>query len=112
MAISDKPWGQFSDSDYADAGALCDASLINLNSGPRSGWTKANCKLRVFEPTGDGQRGSLNRNGVHAAAAVLAGGRGGVDAPAPAKRAAARKLIAFYRQLKEEAPNSIRSLAR
>lgn len=106
MAISDKPWGQFSDSDYADAGALCDASLINLNTGPRRDWTKANCKLRVYEPGGD-----LNRNGVHAAAAVLAGGRGGVQAPPDAKRAAARKILSLYRQLKEQAPESIRRLA-
>lgn len=74
---------------------------------PGADKTKAMCKLPVFEPNGD-----LNRNAVHAAAAVLAGGRGGVQAPPDAKRRAARKLIAFYRQLREEAPDSIRSLAR
>lgn len=106
MAISDKPWGQFSEADYADASSFCHYSLIDMNpSGQEK--TKANCKLPVFEPNGD-----LNRNAVHAAAVVLAGGRGGVDAPPERKRAAARKLIAFYRQLREEAPDSIRSLAR
>jgi hypothetical protein len=106
MAVSDKSWGQFSDSDYPDAGAFCDASLINLNTGTRSDWTKANCKLRLFEHDGD-----LNRNGVHAAAAVLAGGRGGVDAPASAKAAAAKRLVRLYGELKEPPPDSIRHLA-
>lgn len=106
MAVSNEPWSNFSDSDYPDAGAFCDASLINLNDGPRSQWTKANCKLRVYEPDGD-----LNANGVHAAAAVLAGGRGGVQAPPEAKRAAARKLMSLYRQLKEQPPESLRRLA-
>jgi hypothetical protein len=107
MAISERPWGQFSDADYADAGALCSASLINLNTGPRSGWSKGNCKLRVYEPAG-----ALNRAGVHAAAAVLAGARGGVDAPADQKRAAARRLLGLYRQLDEQPPDSLRALAR
>lgn len=107
MAVSNEPWSNFSDSDYSDAGAFCDASLINLNDGPRSGWTKANCKLRYKEPDGD-----VNRNGVHAAAAVLAGGRGGVQAPADAKRAAARKLVSVYRNdLKETPPESLMRLA-
>lgn len=106
MAISDEPWGNFSDADYADAGALCDASLINLNTGPRSGWTKGNCKLRIFEPDGD-----LNRNGMAAAAAVLAGARGGVDAPAAAKGAAARRLLAHYRSADETPPDSLIRMA-
>ncbi len=107
MAVSEKPWGQFSDADYADPGALCDASLINLNSGSRSDWTKGNCKLRVYEPGG-----ALNRNGCHAAASVLAGGRGGVDAPPAAKAAAARKLVSLYRSdLKEDPPDSLVALA-
>lgn len=106
MAVSNEPWSNFTDADYADAGALCDASLINLNTGSRATWTKDGCKLRVFEPDGD-----LNRNGVHAAAAVLAGARGGVDAPASARSVAARKLVALYRQLNEIVPDSIRRLA-
>ena len=108
MAVSDKPWSSFSDADYPDAGALCDAGLINLNTGPRSDWTKGGCKLRYKEPGG-----AINRNGAHAAASVLAGGRGGVDAPPEAKRSAARKLLAVYRgDLKEEPPDSLVALAR
>lgn len=106
MAVSDEPWGQVSESDYADAGAFCDACLINLNTGGRSGWTKANCKLPVKEPGGD-----VNRNAIHAAAAVLSGARGGVDAPADAKRAAARKLVAMYRAADEEPPEMISRMA-
>ena len=106
MAVSNEAWSKFTDADYASAGALCDASLINLNTGPRSGWTKDACKLRVYEPDGD-----LNRNGVHAAAAVLAGARGGVDAPAAAKSAAARKLVRLYGEIHETAPDSLRRLA-
>ncbi len=106
MAVSNKPWSTFSDADYPDAGALCDASLINLNDGPRSAWSKANCKLRVYEPGGD-----LNRNALAAAAAVLAGARGGVDAPANARRAAARKLMRLYREAQMDPPESLVRLA-
>jgi hypothetical protein len=106
MAVSDKPWGQFSDSDYEDARSFCNASLINTNTGPEEGWSKGNCKLRVNEPTGD-----LNRNGVHAAAAALAGARGGVKASPAEKRSAARKLMSIYRSLHEMPPDSIRRMA-
>src|ERR1051325_7703983 len=104
MAVSEKPWGSISAADYADADAWCAACLIDLNTGRDK--TKGGCKLPIFEPGG-----ALNRNGVHAAPAVLAVARGDVDAPPAAKRAAARKLIALYRQLREEAPESIRRLA-
>lgn len=108
MAVSDKPWSNFSDASYADAGALCDASLINLNDGPRSSWSKAACKLAYKEPGG-----ATNRGGVHAAAGVLAGARGGVQAPPEKKRAAARRLVTIYRnELKEDPPESLVQLAR
>lgn len=106
MAISNEPWSNFSDSDYPDAAALCDASLINLNTGPRRDWTKANCKLRVYEPDGD-----LNRNGVAAAWNRLAGAGGGVMAPSAAKRAAARKLMQLYRQCGMPVPDAMRQMA-
>lgn len=93
MAVSTRPWGNISDADYPDAGALCDASLINLNVGQRSEWVKARCKLPVYEPDGD-----LNRNACIAASGILAGARGGVIAPADAKRAAARKLVRLLRE--------------
>ncbi|GBD17581.1 hypothetical protein HRbin27_00063 [bacterium HR27] len=107
--ISNRAWSSISESDYEDAVDFCEASLINLNQGPRREWTKANCKLPVYEPRSMGRR--LNRNAVHAAAAVLAGARGGVDAPPDAKRQAARKLIRLYRELDEEPPESLKRLA-
>jgi hypothetical protein len=100
--VSNKPWGSISESDYADAGAFCDASLINLNDGPRSDWSKSKCKLPVKEPGG-----VLSRGGVHAAAQRLAA----TDAPPAAKRAAARKLVTYYGQMGEDPPDIVRRLA-
>jgi len=105
VAISDKPWGSISESDYQDAEAFCGACLIDLNPAGKPK-VKALCKLPVKEPGG-----AVNRNGVHAAAAVLGGARGGVDAPPEEKRAAARKLIRLYAQMNEEPPDSLRRLA-
>jgi len=100
MPISNKPWGQFSESDYTPE-QWVRACLIHLADD----LVKVNHKLPVREPDG-----TLNRNGVHAAAA-LAGARGGVDAPPEKKRAAARALIRLYRELEEDPPESLRRLA-
>jgi hypothetical protein len=108
VPVSNRPWGNITEADYVSAAAFCSASLINMNTGPSSGWTKGACKLPVKEPGG-----AINRNAVHAAASVLAGGRGGVNASPEAKRAAARRLVAIYRNdLKEEPPESVVRLAR
>jgi hypothetical protein len=104
MAISEKPWSNITAADYPTPAAYCEASLIDLNTGRDK--AKGNCKLPIYEPGG-----ALNRAAVHAAAAVLAGGRGGVDAPPDAKRAAARKLVSAYRQLEEDAPDAVKRLA-
>lgn len=100
MPISNRPWGQFSESDYSNE-QWRRACLIHLADDD----VKANHKLPVREPDG-----TLNRNGVHAAAAALAGARGGVDAPPDAKRAAARKLIRLYGEAEMEPPESLRRL--
>jgi hypothetical protein len=102
--VSDRPWSEIKESDFADAAAFCRASLIDENTGSEK--TKALCKLPVYEPGG-----KLNRAAVHAAAAVLAGGRGGVSASAASKASAARKLRGLYRRLKEEPPDSLKSMA-
>jgi hypothetical protein len=104
MAISNRPWGDFDEADYSPE-QFCRASLIDLNPAgePKA---KGLCKLPVKEPAG-----ALNRNGVHAAAAALAGARGGVSAPPAARRAAARRLVGYYRELGEDAPPSVRRLA-
>lgn len=103
--ISNEPWSNFTEADYPDAATYCRYSLIDLNE-PGAEKTKELCKLPVFEPDGD-----LNTNAIAAAAARLAGAGGGVDAPPNKLRAAARKLIAFYRLAKMEAPDSVRRLA-
>ena len=98
--VSTKPWGQFSDADYTPA-QLRRASLIDLN-GPGQD-SKALMKLRVREPDG-----TLNKNGVFAAAQRLVSG---TDAPADAKKAAARKLIGLYGTIGADAPDSLRRMA-
>jgi len=102
MAVSNKPWSQFSQADYTPE-QWRRACLIHMD--PESD-NKADHKLPVREPDG-----TLNRNGVHAAAAVLAGARGGVDASPEQKRAAARKLIRLYAEIGEEPPESLKRLA-
>ncbi|MBI4494432.1 MAG: hypothetical protein HY690_16745 [Chloroflexi bacterium] len=105
--VSTKPWGSIGESDYADAADFCSACLIDLNeSGAEK--TKARCKLPVREPKSMG--GKLNANGMRAAAAVLAGARGGVDAPPEQKRAAARKLAGMMRSADMEPPESMRRM--
>ncbi len=105
MPISDKPWGQVSESDYKDPESFCAACLIDLNESGKPK-TKDKCKLPIREPGG-----ALNRNAVHAAAAALAGARGGVQAPSEEKRKAAKKLMRLYRELKEEPPESLKRLS-
>lgn len=68
---------------------------------------KSNHKVPVKEPGGD-----INRAACHAAAAALAGGRGGVDAPPAKLKAAARELVSIYtNDLGEEPPESLTQLA-
>lgn len=107
--VSTRPWSDITEADYEDAVEFCEASLINLNEGPRDEWKKSNCKLPVYEPKKMGR--ALNRNAVIAAAAVLAGARGGVKAPPEEKRKAARKLLQLYRELEMEPPESLRRIA-
>jgi hypothetical protein len=79
------------------------STLIGPLGDPQS---KSSYKLPVLEPNGD-----VNSNAVHAAAAALAGGRGGVDAPGPEKAKAAKRLVALYHQLKADPPDSLTKLA-
>lgn len=103
MNVSHKPWSQFSASDYTDA-QYERACLIDRGG---SSTAKERCSLPVREPDG-----TLNANGVHAAAAALAGAHGGLKNVTPAqKRAAARKLVSLYRQIGDTPPDSISRLA-
>ena len=80
------------------------STLIDTGEGDPD--AKERYKLPVREPSG-----AYNRNAIHAAAAALAGGRGGVDAPPAAKKSAARKLVRLYAEMKEDAPPSIKRMA-
>lgn len=99
--VTDRPWdgsaSRYSDEQWRRA--------CVLDTGEDT-TPKQRYKLPVREPDG-----TLNRNAVHAAAAALAGARGGVQAPEEAKRAAARKLIQLYGELGEEPPEALRRLA-
>lgn len=102
-SVSDKPWSDFSAADYT-LEQYRKAALIHPAEPSED---KGDYKLPVLEPDG-----ALNRNGVHAAASALAGGRGGVDAPAEVKEQAAKRLVGLYRnQLKEDPPDSLLTLA-
>src|SRR5262245_24433160 len=94
--ISDKPWGDFGAADY-DEEQWFKATIMHLNGDSR---VKGDNKLPVREPDG-----TLNRNGIHAAASALAGGRGGVNAPAEAKTAAAKTIVGLYGKLQEDPPD-------
>ena len=103
--FTNKPWDG-SAARWPDAGSYADSCLINLNTGPRSDWTKGKCKLPVKEPSGP-----YNTNAIHSAAAVLAGGMGGISAPPGDKKAAAKKLVTLYGRMGADAPPAIKQMA-
>lgn len=88
-----------------EAAEFCRCCLIDLNEGEKA---KAMCKLPVRATPG----GPVNLNAMAAAAAALAGARGGLDAPAEAKRAAARKLVRLYREAEREPPAGLLRVGR
>ena len=100
MSISEKPWSDYTSADYTieQWHAAC---LIHQHQGlPTS---KGQCKLPVKTPNG-----TLNRAGVHAAAAALAGARGGVNATPIEKAIAGKALLRDYAQLNEQPPPSLK----
>jgi hypothetical protein len=103
MAITNGAWDG-SASRWPDADSFCEACLIDENE-PGKPKVKTLCKLPVKEPNGD-----TNANAAHAAAAALAGGRGGVQAKPQSKKAAARKLKTIYAEMKEPLPLSIKAM--
>lgn len=99
VAISEKPWSDYTEADYT-LEQWYNACLI---TPPKNQLTsKAQCKLPVRTPNG-----TLSRAGVHAAAAALAGARGGVNATSEEKAKAAQALIRCYGQLDEKPPPSM-----
>lgn len=101
--ISEKPWSDYEESDYTleEWHAAC---LIHLHEGPPT--SKSKCKLPVKTPGG-----ALNRNGVHAAAAALAGARSPLKASVEQKTKAASALRGYYKQLDETPPDSLKQSA-
>jgi hypothetical protein len=104
MPFTNAPWTQ--PSTQLDADDYCATCLIDLNPGGEEK-VKANCKL----PIRSTPRGPYNLKAMAAAAAALAGARGGVDAPAAEKRKAARKLVRLYREADREPPETLVRIA-
>lgn len=101
MAVSDRPWGDFTQADYTPA-QWARACLIDTGQGDPD--SKARYKVPVREPSG-----AINRNGVHEAASRL----GQVTGVSPEKvRAAARALVGLYRNdLGEDPPERLVRMA-
>jgi hypothetical protein len=98
--ISETPWSNYTKADYTleQWHAAC---LIHTHDGEAT--TKSECKLPVKTPDG-----ILNRNGVHAAAAALAGARGGLKGvSADQRKKAGNALKRYYAQLDEDPPESL-----
>ena len=98
--ISEKPWSDYTAADYTIE-QWHRACLIHQHEGPPT--SKNQCKLPVKTPSG-----VVNKNGVHAAAAALAGARGGVHASSTEKAAAKSAIRRLYSQMNEEPPPSIK----
>ncbi|MET0787212.1 MAG: hypothetical protein ABWY25_10945 [Paenisporosarcina sp.] len=97
--ISAQPWSNYTKADYTPE-QWHSACLIHIHDGAPT--SKDQCKLPVKTPSG-----VLNKNGIHAAAAALAGARGGVQASSEQKSKAAAALIRYYRELGDEPPDSL-----
>lgn len=104
-SVSDTPWSQFTPADYSPA-QWHKACLIHMHPPGQVPDDKEHCKLPVREPDG-----TLNRNGVHAAAGVLAGARGGVNASPGSKKMAAQQLRGLYKRIGDTPPASLQSKA-
>jgi hypothetical protein len=97
--ISEKPWGAYTEADYT-LEQWHKACLVHMHDGVPT--SKTQCKLPVKTPNG-----SVNRNGVHAAAAALAGARSELKASTTQKSSAANALRRLYSQLGEKPPPSL-----
>ena len=96
FAVSDKPWSDFKESDYNDD-QWYRACVLHKNGSSK---VKSDNGLPIREPSG-----TLNRNGVHAAASRF----NQVDAPAEAKSKAKAALRGAYKTLGEEVPDNLKA---
>lgn len=99
ISVSTKPWSAYTEADYSIT-QWHNACLIHQHTGPPT--SKAQCKLPVKTPDG-----VVNKNGVFAAAAALAGARSPIKATAQQKAEAGRKLVTLYRQIGAQPPPSL-----
>jgi hypothetical protein len=97
--ISEKPWSEYTKADYTPEQWHRSCLIHQHTDAPTS---KDQCKLPVRTPNG-----VVNRNGVHAAAAALAGARGGVQASSDEISSAKTALVRLYGQLGEDPPDSL-----
>lgn len=98
--LSEEPWSNFAKADYTLEQWHAACLIHTHDEDPTS---KSECKLPVKTPDG-----ALNRNGVHAAAAALAGARGGLKGVSDdQKKKAAGALRRYYAQLDEDPPESL-----
>ena len=105
MAVVDTAWDG-SASRWPDTASFCKSCLIDTNPAGQDK-IQADCKLPIREPSG-----ALNKNALSAAAAALAGARGGLkDVSSADKKAAARKLMAAFREAQMPPPDSLKALA-
>lgn len=90
-----------------DAADYCSVCLIDMNEAGKEK-VKALCKLPIRSTPG----GPINVQGMHSAAAAMAGARTPMIGVSPEKkRAAARRLIRMYREHDEVAPESVYRIA-
>lgn len=99
IEVDETPWSNYKQSDYSTT-QWHNASLIHNHSEAPT--AKSQCKLPIKTPNG-----VVNRHGVYAAAAVLAGSRGGVQATSEQKAEARRKLRTIYSQMAATPPPSL-----
>jgi hypothetical protein len=97
-SFSTKPWSDFKESDYS-LEQWIRACLIGPSEKSES---KSDYSLPVREPSG-----TLNKNGMTAAAGVLAGARGGVKASSDQQSKAKKKLLGLYKSIGEDPPDSL-----
>lgn len=105
MPFTNAPWDGGAVESGQSAEAFCRCCLIDANEGGEK--SKAACKLPIRSTPG----GPYNTNAIAAAAAALAGARGGVDASPELKRRAARKLLSLYSELGRPAPDALKRIA-
>jgi len=99
IILDTKPWSSYSEADYT-LQQWHNACLIHLHDGPPT--SKAECKLPVKTPNG-----VVNKNGVFAAAAALAGARSSLKAPDSEKASARKTLIRLYGEMGSPMPPSL-----